>query len=80
MNITNDKICLVQNAEHKIEKLNKTVKLTVLYTLAGIPLVFVPLGGETDHFYLPKVIAMITLIISFLVTQLKNQIKLSSLI
>ena len=80
LNITNYKMCLVQNAEQKIEKLNKTVRLTVLCALAGIPLVFVPLKGETDYFYLPKVVAMITLIISFLVMQLKNHIKLSSLI
>lgn len=79
LNITKDKIYLVQNGQ-KIGMLDKTIKLTLLYTLAGIPLVFVPLGGETDHFYLPKVIAMITLIISFLVMQLKNQTKLSSLI
>lgn len=80
LNITNYKMCLVQNTEQEIEKLNKTVRLTVLCALAGIPLVFVPLKGETDYFYLPKVVAMITLILSFLVMQLKNQIKLSSLI
>ncbi|MGD9567375.1 MAG: O-antigen ligase family protein [Sedimentibacter sp.] len=81
MNITKDKIYLVQNeGQISIEKLNNTVNLTVLYTLAVIPLVFVPLGGETDHFYLPKVIAMITLVLSFLLVQLKNKIKFSSFV
>ncbi len=81
MNIANYKICLVQNeGQLKIEKLNKTVKFTILHALAGIPLVFFPLGGETDHFYLPKVIAILTLILSFLVFQLKNKINLSSFI
>lgn len=47
-------------------------KLTVLIALAGIPLVFLPLGGEFDHFYFPKVLAMFILLFSFLLTYILN--------
>jgi putative inorganic carbon (HCO3(-)) transporter len=53
---------------------NNIVDITVILSLALIPLVFVPLGGKFDHFYLPKVIAMAVLVISFIVMMvLKKQ-------
>lgn len=60
--------------------LDNVVKITILLALAGIPLVFVPLGGQADHFYLPKVVAMITLVLSFLILLIINKIKISSII
>ncbi|MBP1924803.1 putative inorganic carbon (HCO3(-)) transporter [Sedimentibacter acidaminivorans] len=49
-----------------IKEFKNIAKFTILIALAGIPLVFLPLGKEFDHFYLPKVVAMFILVFSFL--------------
>lgn len=48
-----------------MKKFQNNTMLTILIALAGIPLVFLPLGREFDHFYFPKVIAMIILVFSY---------------
>lgn len=56
------------------------VNITIIMALAVIPLVFVPLGGQFDYFYLPKVIAMAVLVISFITMMLLKKQPLNNLI
>lgn len=63
-----------------MNKFQNNAKLTVLIALAGIPLVFLPLGGGFDHFYFPKLIAMFILLFSFLIIYLFNLKKIGNII
>lgn len=56
------------------------VNITIIMALAVIPLVFVPLGGQFDYFYLPKVTAMAILVISFITMMLLKKQPLNDLI
>ena len=47
-------ITKLQSYEIRNSKLDNVAKVTVILALSVIPAVFVPLGGTTDHFYLPK--------------------------
>ncbi len=53
-------------------EIKNIARLTILIALAGIPLVFLPLGREFDHFYFPKVIAMVILEFSFFSVYILN--------
>ena len=64
----------------QIKKFQNNARLTVLIALAGIPLVFLPLGGEFDHFYFPKVLAMSILLFSFLIIYIFNFKKIGNII
>ena len=70
----------LQLYEARNSKLDKVAKVTVILALSGIPAVFVPLGGHTDHFYLPKVAAMFVLVISFSVMLVINKMQLKDII
>ena len=70
----------LQLYEARNSKLDKVAKVTVILALSGIPAVFVPLGGHTDHFYLPKVAAMFVLVISFSVMLVINKKQLKDII
>jgi len=60
--------------------LDNIAKVTVILALSVIPAVFVPLGGTTDHFYLPKVAAMIILALSFLAVLAINKIRFKDIV
>lgn len=55
-----------------MSRFHNNVKLTILLALAGIPLVFVPMGGEFDHYYFPKVVAMFIMLFSYLIMRILN--------
>jgi len=70
----------LQLYEARNSKLDKVAKVTVILALSGIPAVFVPLGGHTDHFYLPKVAAMFVLVLSFSFMLVINKMQLKDII
>lgn len=60
------------------QKFQNYVEITLLFALAGIPLIFVPLRDNSDYFYLPKVLAMIVLVLAFLIIYILSIRKISS--
>ncbi|MDD4089832.1 MAG: O-antigen ligase family protein, partial [Tissierellia bacterium] len=70
----------LQLYEARNSKLDNVAKVTVILALSGIPAVFVPLGGHTDHFYLPKVAAMFVLVLSFSFMLVINKMQLKDII
>jgi putative inorganic carbon (HCO3(-)) transporter len=73
-------ITKLQSYEIRNSKLDNVAKVTVILALSVIPAVFVPLGGTTDHFYLPKVAAMIILALSFLAVLAINKIRFKDIV
>ena len=73
-------ITKLQSYEIRNSKLDNVAKVTVILALSVIPAVFVPLGGTTDHFYLPKVAAMIVLVLSFLAVLAINKIRFKDIV
>jgi len=73
-------ITKLQSYEIRNSKLDNVAKVTVILALSVIPAVFVPLGGTTDHFYLPKVAAMIVLALSFLAVLAINKIRFKDIV
>lgn len=73
-------ITKLQSYEIRNSKLDNIAKVTVILALSVIPAVFVPLGGTTDHFYLPKVAAMIILALSFLAVLAINKIRFKDIV
>lgn len=67
-------------SEARKGKLDNVAKITVILALSGIPAVFVPLGGTRDHFYLPKVAAMIILVLSFIAVLAINKIRFKDIV
>lgn len=53
-------------------KFQNYIEITVLFAIAAIPLVFAPLGDESDYFYLPKVLAMIIIVLFFSIIYILN--------
>lgn len=43
------------------DKLQSVVRINLLFVLAGVPLVFVPIGGNFDQFFLPKLLVLFIL-------------------
>jgi len=73
-------ITKLHSYEIRNSKLDNIAKVTVILALSVIPAVFVPLGGTTDHFYLPKVAAMIILALSFLAVLAINKIRFKDIV
>lgn len=73
-------ITKLHSYEIRNSKLDNIAKVTVILALSVIPAVFVPLGGTTDHFYLPKVAAMIVLVLSFLAVLAINKIRFKDIV
>lgn len=73
-------ITKLQSYEIRNSKLDNVAKVTVILALSVIPAVFIPLGGTTDHFYLPKVAAMIILALSFLAVLAINKIRFKDIV
>lgn len=73
-------ITKLHSYEIRNSKLDNVAKVTVILALSVIPAVFVPLGGTTDHFYLPKVAAMIILALSFLAVLAINKIRFKDIV
>lgn len=73
-------ITKLHSYEIRNSKLDNVAKVTVILALSVIPAVFVPLGGTTDHFYLPKVAAMIVLALSFLAVLAINKIRFKDIV
>ena len=56
---------MLWTAQPTTMNLHKFQSFLFVFSLSVLPLVFVPLGGRTDHFYLPKVIAMGIVLVMF---------------
>lgn len=74
MNIANDNTRKDNNRGNiKIDKLNKIVKFTVLFSLTVIPLIILPIKSDLDTYYIPKVAAMLIIVMSFIIIKFTNK-------
>lgn len=81
MNIVNDNTCKDNNRGNiKIDKLNKIIKFTVLFSLTVIPLIILPIETDIDKYYFPKVAAMLIIVISFLIMKFTNKWRINYII
>lgn len=73
-----------QDGQNEISLNNETIKnsvdVIILMAISVIPLIIVPLGGNFDHYYFPKVIAMAVLVISFIVMMITKKQSLKYII
>lgn len=63
-----------------MDKLQNVAKITLLFVLAGVPLVFIPIGGNFDQFFLPKVLVLFILDIAFYVMMFINYKKIGKFV
>jgi putative inorganic carbon (HCO3(-)) transporter len=63
-----------------MNKLQNVARITLLFVLAGVPLVFIPIGGNFDQFFLPKVLVLFILDIGFYVMMVINYKKIDKFI
>lgn len=63
-----------------MDKLQNVARITLLFVLAGVPLVFIPIGGNYDQFFLPKVLVLFILDIGFYVMLLINYKKIDKFV
>lgn len=69
--------------ELQLDNFNNIIRITLLFVLAGLPLVYVPIGidkGNFDQFFLPKVIVMFILVFAFLIILIFNHKKIGNFI
>jgi putative inorganic carbon (HCO3(-)) transporter len=61
-----------------MDKLQNVARITLLFVLAGVPLVFIPIGGNFDQFFLPKVLVLFILDLGFFIMLLLNYKKIDN--
>lgn len=70
----------LKDRSFQYDKFQNIVKTTLLLVLAGIPLMFIPIGGNFDQFFLPKVLALFILVFSFLIMLILNYKKIGKFV